>query len=239
MLIIPAIDIIDNKVVRLSEGDYNKSTVYENTPVQQAEKYYQHGFKWIHIVDLLASKSGKINVTEIISAIKKSCNIKIEFGGGIRSLFDVDRMFEAGIDKIILGSISINNKIEFEKIVNKYGEGKIITAVDVKDEYIAIKGWTEKSSIHIYEHIKYCMMLGLKSFLCTDISKDGLLKGPNFKLYEKLQNEFSDINMIASGGISCIDDIIKLKKMKMYAAVVGRAIYENKINLKELAEIAD
>lgn len=239
MLIIPAIDIIDNKVVRLSEGDYNKSTVYENTPLKQAEKYSQLGFKWIHIVDLLASKSGEINVVETISSIKNKYNIKIEFGGGIRSLNDVDKMFEAGIDKVILGSISINDKIEFEKIVNKYGEEKTITAVDVKDEFVAIKGWTEKSSIHISEHINYCKNLGLKTFLCTDISKDGLLKGPNYKLYEKLSKKFKDINFIASGGISCIDDIIKLKEMKMYAAVVGRAIYENKINLKELAEIAD
>jgi len=183
MLIIPAIDIIDNKVVRLSEGDYNKSTVYNNTPLQQAETYSQYGFEWIHIVDLLGSKSGEINVVEILSSIKKKCEIKIEFGGGIRTSNDADKMFKAGIDKVILGSISLNNKIEFEKIVIKYGEEKIITAVDVKDEFIAIKGWTEKSSIHIYEHIKYCMSLGLKTFLCTDISKDGLLKGPNYKLY--------------------------------------------------------
>lgn len=239
MLIIPAIDIINNKVVRLSEGDYNKTTVYENTPVNQAQIYSQYGFEWIHIVDLLASKSGGINIAEIILSIKNLCNIKIEFGGGIRTLKDVDKLFEIGIDKVILGSISINNKSEFEKIVNKYGEEKIITAVDVSNEFVAIKGWTEKSLVHIYEHINYCISLGLKTFLCTDISKDGLLKGPNFNLYKKLQNEFNNINIIASGGISCTDDIIKLNEMQMHAAVIGRAIYENKINLKELAELAD
>ena len=239
MLIIPAIDIIDNKVVRLSEGDYNQSTIYENTPVQQAGLYDNLSFEWVHIIDLLASKSGEINVDSIISKIKSTCKIKIEFGGGIRSLKDVDRMMKAGIDRVILGSISVNNKPEFGKIVNKYGDEKIITAVDVKDEYIAIKGWTEKSSVHISEHINYCKKLGLKTFLCTDISKDGLLKGPSFGLYEKLQNEFPDINLIASGGISGIKDIQKLSSMNMYAAVVGRAIYENKINLKELAEFAD
>ena len=145
MLIIPAIDIIDNKVVRLAEGDYNKSTVYENTPLKQAEIYNQHGFKWIHIVDLLGSKSGEI-----------------------------------------LGSISINNKEEFEQIVKKHGDEKIITAIDVKDEYIAIKGWTEKSTTHVSEHLKYCSSLGLKTFLCTDISKDGLLKGTSNQVYKKL-----------------------------------------------------
>ena len=238
MLIIPAIDIIDNKVVRLSEGDYNKSTTYENTPAQQAGLYSSLGFEWVHIVDLMASKSGEINVADIIPDIKNKNKIKIEFGGGIRSLQDVDKMMEAGIDKVILGSISINNKTEFEKIVNKYGDEKIVTAVDVKDEYIAIKGWTEKSSVHINEHIKYCKNLGLRTFLCTDISKDGLLKGPSYDLYENLQNEFPDVNLIASGGVSNIDDIKKLISMDMYAAVVGRAIYENKINLKELAELA-
>jgi len=239
MLIIPAIDIIDNKIVRLSKGEYDSATVYNATPLVQAKNFELHGFKWVHIVDLMASKSGKINVYEIISAIKKSCNIKIEFGGGIRSISDVDKIIETRIDKVILGSISINNKIEFEKIVNKYGDEKIITAVDVKDEFVAIKGWTEKSAISIYEHISYCKNLGLKTFLCTDISKDGLLKGPNYELYKKLQNEFTDINLIASGGISGIDDILKLKEMKLYAAVIGRAIYENKISLEELAGLAD
>lgn len=239
MLIIPAIDIIDNKVVRLSEGDYNRSTNYENTPAQQADIYSQYGFEWVHIVDLLASKSGSINVTEIITQIKNSNKIKIEFGGGIRNLNDVDTMMKAGIDKVILGSISVNNKDEFENIVAKYGSEKIITAVDVKDELIAVKGWTENSNVHIKDHIKYCADLGLNTFLCTDISKDGLLQGPSFDLYERLQNNFPDINIVASGGISSMEDIYKLKKMKLYSAVVGRAIYENKINLKELAEVAD
>lgn len=238
MLIIPAIDIIDNKIVRLSKGEYNSATVYNATPLEQAKNYELYGFQWVHIVDLMGSKSGEINVAGIISEIKKNCKIKIEFGGGIRSLQDVDKMMEAGIDKVILGSISVNNKTEFEKIINKYGGEKIITAVDVKDEYIAIKGWTEKSSIHISDHIKYCKSLGLKTFLCTDISKDGLLKGPSYDLYEKLQYEFPGSNLIASGGVSSIDDIKKLTEMNMYAAVVGRAIYENKINLKELAELA-
>ena len=239
MLIIPAIDIIDNKVVRLAEGDYNKSTVYENTPLKQAEIYNQHGFKWIHIVDLLGSKSGEINVLETISSIKSNSNVKIEFGGGVRSIYDVDKIIAAGVDKVILGSISINNKEEFEQIVKKHGDEKIITAIDVKDEYIAIKGWTEKSTTHVSEHLKYCSSLGLKTFLCTDISKDGLLKGTSNQLYKKLLIDFKNINLIASGGVSNISDIKQLKKMNMYAVVVGRAIYENKIDLKELAKFAD
>lgn len=239
MLIIPAIDIIDNKVVRLSEGDYNQSTIYENSPVEQAQVYSDLGFNWVHIVDLMGSKSGEINVAGIISEIKNRCDIKIEFGGGIRNLNDVDKLINLGIDRVILGSISINSKPDFEKIAEKYGSEKVITAVDVKDEFIAIKGWTEKSEIHISEHIKYCKTVGLNTFLCTDISKDGLLKGPSYNLYEKLLHEFPNDNLIASGGVSDISDIKKLSEMKMHAVVVGRAIYENKINLKELAEFVD
>ena len=234
MLIIPAIDIIDKKVVRLSKGDYNKSTVYSQSPVDQAKIYDDFGFDWLHIVDLMGSKEGKFNITDIISEIKKKTDLKVESGGGIRSLDDVDKLISVGVDKIVIGSISVNNRDEFEKIVSKFGSREIITAVDAKDEFIAVQGWTEKSRIHINDHIKYCIDLGLDTFLCTDISKDGMLKGPSFDLYKKLTSEFDNAKLIASGGISCMDDLLELENFKMYAVVVGKAIYENKINLKDL-----
>lgn len=239
MLVIPAIDIIDNKVVRLEKGEYDSSKEYGIDLFSQVEQYSKNGFNHIHIIDLVASKSGNISITDLIRAIKEAYNVKIQFGGGIRSGEKVRELFEFGVDKIIVGSLSINNKSEFEKIIKENDPEKIIAAVDVKGDEIFIKGWTENSNIKLNEHIEYCSKLGVKEYLCTDINKDGMLQGPNFDMYQKLMNDFPGLNFIASGGISEIDDIKRLGKMHMYAAVIGKAIYENKIELKELAEFAD
>ncbi len=239
MLVIPAIDIIDNKVVRLEKGEYESSKEYGIDLFGQIEHYQKNGFKRIHVIDLMASKSGKINIANVIKAVKEIYDVQIQFGGGIRSAEKVKELFDIVVDKIIVGSLSINNKNEFEKILKENDPSKIIVAVDVKGDEIFIKGWTENSNIRLNDHIDYCSKLGVTEFLCTDINKDGMLQGPNFYLYKKLMKDFPELKFIASGGISNLADIEKLDQMKMYATVVGKAIYENKIELKELAKFAD
>ena len=238
MLIIPAIDIIDGKVVRLSKGSFESVVDYAKTPLEQAKIYGDHGFEWIHIVDLSGSKEGKINTVEILNEIKEETDLKIEFGGGIRSKDDVMLLNNNDVDGIIIGSLSVTDKNEFESIFNDIETDKIIIAADVLDYKIRIKGWTEDSMIHLFDHIDYCLSLGIDNFLCTDISVDGMLTGPNLTLYNEILNRYKSIKLTASGGISNIDDILELKKHPFRGAVVGKAIYENKINLKELSEIA-
>ena len=237
MLIIPAIDLYENKIVRLRKGNFNRVTFYEQTPLAQAKEFERHGFEWLHIVDLLGSKTGTISVEGIIRDVKKETKLKIEFGGGIRNSQMVSQLFEFGIDKIILGSISVKNKIEFETIVKNFPPQNFIIAVDALDEMLAVSGWTEATAISIYEHIEYCLQFGLTHFLCTDISKDGMLTGTNIKLYKNILTRFPNINLIASGGIKDLDDVKKVRDINPYGVVIGKAIYENKIDLKELAEL--
>jgi len=237
MLIIPAIDLYENKIVRLRKGDFNQVTFYDHTPLAQAKEFARYGFEWIHMVDLLGSKMGTISVEEVIRIVKEETNLKIEFGGGVRNSQMVSQLFEIGIDKIILGSISVNNKSEFEAIVKCFPPQNFIIAVDALDEKLAVSGWTESTTISIYEQMEYCLQFGLTHFLCTDISKDGMLTGTNIDLYKKILAHFPTINLIASGGIKDLDDVKKVKEINPYGVVIGKAIYENKIDLRELAEI--
>jgi len=236
-LIIPAIDLYENKIVRLRKGDFNQVTFYDHTPLAQAKEFARYGFEWIHMVDLLGSKMGTISVEEVIRIVKEETNLKIEFGGGVRNSQMVSQLFDIGIDKIILGSISVNNKIEFENIVKNFPPQNFIVAVDARDEKLAVSGWTESTTISIYEQMEYCLQFGLTHFLCTDISKDGMLTGTNIDLYKKILAHFPTINLIASGGIKDLDDVKKVKEINPYGVVIGKAIYENKIDLRELAEI--
>lgn len=237
MKIIPAIDILDNKLVRLQKGDYESSKIYSDNPVDVAKSFDEAGFEWLHIVDLSGSKSGKISTNNLLKEIKNQTRLKIQFGGGIRKLEDAKQLISY-VDKIIIGSLSVTNKNEFKKIISEIGEQKIICAVDVKDEKVMIKGWTVDSELTLQNHIDYCSSVGIKTFLVTDISRDGMLSGPNINLYEKLKANYPALNFIASGGVSGLADLINLKKINPYAVVVGKAIYENKITLKELKEIA-
>ncbi|MGK9477286.1 1-(5-phosphoribosyl)-5-[(5-phosphoribosylamino)methylideneamino]imidazole-4-carboxamide isomerase [Melioribacter sp. OK-6-Me] len=237
MLIIPAIDILNNKVARLTKGDFDKAKYYDTTPLAIARKYEEAGFQWLHIVDLGATLDKKINVLPIIREIKNYTGIKVEFGGGIRNLSQVEEVFKAGADRIVIGSLSIRDKNTFERIVELYGAEKIVVALDSYNEKIFIKGWTEDSGVSIYEHINYCKELGINIFLCTDISRDGTLTGSNTQLYRKIMEYNSDIKLIASGGIGSIHDVLMLSQLNVYAVVVGKAIYENKINIKDLAKI--
>ncbi len=234
MLAIPAIDIYDGKVVRLLKGDFNQVKIYNDNPVETAKVYAQNLFPWIHIVDLSASVNGNITVKNILKELKDSTKLKIQFGGGIKSYEQAKSIIENGIDRIIIGSMSVSNKSEFEKTINDFGSEKIVAAIDVENEMVLIKGWTQNSNISLWDHIDYCLSIGVKYFLCTDITKDGTLRGPSTEFYMKISERFPHVNLIASGGIGSINDLTELEKINMYACVVGKAIYENKIKLEEL-----
>lgn len=238
MKIIPAIDILDGKLVRLEKGDYNNQKIYYENPFEAAKIFFDHDFKLIHVVDLSGSKEGRITVLNLLNKMKSQFQIKIQFGGGIRSVHDAMQLIDAGIDKIIIGSISVSNKPEFEKIIQKIGTERIIAAIDSEDEMIKIKGWTEISKLNLFDHIEYCFSAGVKSFLCTDIKKDGTLEGPNTKLYKKILTAFPAAKILASGGVSELDDLYKLRSLNLHAVVIGKAIYENKIKLEDLKNFA-
>lgn len=238
MLIIPAIDVYENKVVRLHKGDFNQITVYADSAVEQAKLFYSYGFKRLHVVDLLGSKNGDVNIKETIKRIKNETGFELQFGGGIRSASTAKELVNLGVDKVILGSVSIKNEDELKRILDIVPSSNVIIAADVEGEYIAVRGWTEKSGVNIYKHIERCLNLDITCFLCTDISKDGTLEGTNMELYKNIMIKFPEANVIASGGVKNITEIKKLQEINLYAAVTGKAIYEKKIDLKELAELA-
>lgn len=238
MLIIPAIDILDGKLVRLEKGNYNSGKVYSDDPFSVASLFDEIGFDLIHIVDLSGSKQGKIQTIDLLKKIKSNLGIKIQFGGGIRSADDAKLLLEIQVDFLVIGSLSIINPEEYEKIISLTGSDKIVNAIDSENELVRIKGWTENSQISVYDHIEFCFSKGTTKFLCTDITKDGMLSGPNLSLYKKIKELFPQINLTASGGISSLSDVLELKEINIYVAVIGKAIYENKIDLKELKKIA-
>jgi len=238
MLIIPAIDIYQNKIVRLSRGSFDFITFYKNSPLRQAKIFESLGFTVLHIVDLLGSKTGKFTELETVKRIAAETKLKIEFGGGVRDVKTASEIFNAGVEFAIIGSLAVKNKKEFELIVESNSPGKIVAAIDSKNEKIAVYGWTEDTSTTIYEHIDYCLSLGIKNFLCTDISKDGTLQGTNINLYKKILKKYPGIKLIASGGIKNISDVQEVKKIDPYALIVGKAIYDELINLEELAAVA-
>jgi len=237
MLIIPAVDILNNRVVRLTQGDYQQVTTYDYSPLELAQRYERLGFEWMHLVDLEAAKTGSINTLPILKEIKQKTGLKLQFGGGVRNTNQVNELIENGVDRIIIGSLAIENRNEFENIVSSNDASRFVVAIDANNERILTKGWTENSGGPIYDHIDYCTNRYINTFLCTDVSKDGTLSGPNAPLYSKIMERHPDINLIASGGISSLHDIIMLQSLNLYAAVVGKAIYENKIKLEDLASI--
>jgi phosphoribosylformimino-5-aminoimidazole carboxamide ribotide isomerase len=239
MLVIPAIDIIDNKVVRLSEGKYETKKIYGDSPTEQAAYFKGLGFKRIHIIDLIGSKDGNLNVKDILKIISSGLKMEIQFGGGIRTYEDAAGLLSLGVNKLILGSLPLNDWRLFELLLEQFGTEKFIIAADSQNGEIKYKGWTENSGINLFEYIEKCARLGIDEFLCTDISLDGMNMGPAFDLYGKLIEQFEGLNLIASGGLRNLSDIEKLDKIGAYAAVVGKAIYEGNIKEEELKKIAD
>jgi phosphoribosylformimino-5-aminoimidazole carboxamide ribotide isomerase len=238
LLIIPAIDIYNKKTVRLSKGNYNDITYYPLSPLEQAKRFAQLGFKRIHIVDLLGSASGEVTIIDILKSIKDETGVEIEFGGGIRSEAVVQTLKSVGIGRIIIGSLAVKDKPLFESILQSHAPSLFIISADVNNKQIAVHGWTETTSISLNQHIDYCLSVGIDQFLCTDISRDGMLQGTNTELYIELMKDFKDIKLIASGGIKNIENVLALKQLNIYGTIVGKAIYENTIDLEELSTLA-
>ncbi len=235
MIIIPAIDIFEDKVVRLTKGNFENVTYYKNSPLKQAQFFESLGFKLVHIVDLIGSKSGKFGALEIVREIKKKTSLKVEFGGGIRDVKTMTEALDAGVDYCIIGSLAVKNKKEFELIIDKFSPAKIISAVDVKEEYVQVCGWTEDTSISVFSHIDYCSPLGIERFLCTDVTRDGMLTGLNNELYKKIINKYPSIKLLVSGGVRNKADVEELKTINPFGVIIGKAIYEGKIKLEEMS----
>jgi phosphoribosylformimino-5-aminoimidazole carboxamide ribotide isomerase len=231
--IIPAIDIIDGKCVRLSQGDYSKKTIYNENPLEVAKMFESAGIKHLHLVDLDGAKQKRIVNHKVLHEICTKTKLNVDFGGGVQSNEMIEMAFENGANQITGGSIAVINPDLVASWLEKYGQEKIILGADAKNESIAVSGWEEDSKLSIYSFVNKWVQKGVKYCISTDVAKDGMLQGPSFEIYEKLQNENPELNIIASGGISCIEDIDKLNEMCIYGVIVGKAIYEGRIDLKQ------
>ncbi len=237
MFIFPAIDLYEGKAVRLLRGEYDKMTVYSENPIEIARDFEECGATNIHIVDLEGAKTGETPNIDIIRQIARETSLSVEVGGGIRSMEVVDRYIDAGISRVILGTAAVNDEAFLSEAVKKYGD-KIAVGVDIKDGFVAIKGWTEKSQYTCMDFCKKMENLGVKTLICTDISKDGAMQGTNRELYRELSEKF-DMQIIASGGVTDIEDIKALSKLNLFGAIIGKAYYTKAISLKEAIEVAE
>ncbi len=237
MNIFPAIDLVNGCAVRLYKGDYNQMTVYSEHPEEIAVDFENCGAKFLHLVDLEGAKDGTTPNIETVRKIRNACNLFIEIGGGIRNMETVETYLKAGVDRVILGTAAVKDEAFLKAAVNKYGE-KIAVGVDIKDGFVAIKGWTEKSEFDGFEFCEKMQKIGVRTIICTDISKDGAMKGTNRELYKALSEKLS-INITASGGVSTIEDVKALADMGLYGAIIGKAYYTGAINLKEALEVAE
>ena len=236
MLIYPAIDLYGGKAVRLYKGDYAQMTVYNEDPVAVARDFQASGASCIHLVDLEGAKSGTTPNLETVCAIKKETGLFCEIGGGIRSMEVVSRYLDAGLDRVILGTAAVTDPAFLQAAVAKYGE-KIAVGIDIKDGFVAIRGWTEKSEKDAPEFAAQMQNLGVKTLICTDISKDGAMEGANHGLYKTLSERFG-MQIIASGGVSSMEDVKRLAAMDLHGAIIGKAYYTGAIKLKEAIEVA-
>ncbi len=236
MRIIPAIDIIDGKCVRLSKGDYDTKKIYNENPLEIAKEFEDHGIQYVHIVDLDGAKSNHIVNHKILELIAAKTNLKIDFGGGLKTDEDLKIAFECGANQITGGSIAVKNPNDFKSWIHKYGTEKIILGADVKNEKIAISGWQEESNKELMPFIKEYQEEGISYVICTDISKDGMLQGPSFELYKKIIKNIKNCKLIASGGVSGYSELYKLAEIGCEGTIIGKAIYENRISLKQLED---
>lgn len=236
MDIIPAIDIIDGKCVRLSKGDFKRKTVYRASPMEMARELQDAGIKRLHLVDLDGAKAKKVINLKVLRDISRKTNLEVDFGGGVQSREDLLKVFEAGAKQVTGGSIAVNNPDLFEGWLNEFGSEKIILGADVANGKIAISGWQEQSNWTIEDFLDYYLRKGVRQVICTDVSKDGLLQGPAVGLYRKLAKAYPELSIIASGGVGVLQDLKDLTSTGVAGAIVGKAIYEGKITLKELSE---
>ena len=234
--IIPAIDILDGKCVRLSKGEYASKKIYSEKPLEVAKAFEDHGLKRLHVVDLDGAKSNHIVNYHTLYEIASNTSLTIDFGGGIKGDADLHIAFDNGASMVTLGSIAVRNPETLLEWIRYYGADRIILGADVKNQKIAINGWEEESEVELNAFLKHYTENGIKQVLCTDINRDGLLQGPSIELYQKLLEEFPGLYLMASGGVSSLDDIYQLEESKVSAVVLGKAIYERKISLKELEQ---
>ena len=236
MNIFPAIDLFNGKAVRLLKGDYQKMTVYSENPLEVAKDFENSGAEFLHIVDLEGAKTGDTPNIGTIEKIVKNTSLFTEIGGGIRTLETVEKYVNIGVKRVILGTAAVNDEEFLISAVKKYGE-KIAVGIDIKDGFVAIKGWTDLSKFTPFEFCEKMQNIGVKTVICTDVSKDGAMQGTNVDLYKEMSEKF-DINIIASGGVSSIDDIKRLKNLEIYGAIIGKAYYTKAISLAEAIEVA-
>jgi phosphoribosylformimino-5-aminoimidazole carboxamide ribotide isomerase len=234
MTIIPAIDIIDGKCVRLTKGDYNQKTIYNKDPLEVAMQFENAGIKRLHLVDLDGAKAGVVKNWKVLEKIATKTKLVIDFSGGISTQESLEITFNSGAAFAAVGSIAVRDELTFTGWLSAFGADRFILGADVKNEKIVIKGWTETTSINLFDFIGNYKLKGVKQFFCTDINKDGLLQGPATSLYKKIMNQHPSIDLIASGGVTTIKDIEELRESGCYGAIIGKAIYENRITLNEL-----
>ena len=236
MLIFPAIDLYDGKAVRLLKGDYSKMTVYSDNASEIANDFKNQGAQCLHLVDLEGAKDGTTPNISTVERIMKDCSLFTEIGGGIRNIETIKKYLEIGVDRVILGTAAVSDERFLIEAVQKFGD-KIAVGADIKDGCAAIKGWTEKSQYSCFEFCEKMQNIGVKTLICTDISKDGAMLGTNYELYKELSDKF-DMNITASGGVSSIDDVKSLAGLNLYGAIIGKAYYTGAISLKEAIEVA-
>ena len=236
MLIFSAIDIVDGKAVRLFKGDYAQMTVYNNDPVSVAKDFENAGAKWVHLVDLEGAKSGMTPNLDTICKIVSETSLSVEVGGGIRSLDTVAKYLDAGVNRVILGTAAVKDPDFLKEALRLYGD-RIAVGIDLKEGMVAIKGWTEVSEENAFDFCRKMQAMGVKTIICTDISKDGAMQGTNLSLYRELSEAF-DLQIIASGGVSSLEDVKNLAEMKLYGAIIGKAYYTKAIDLKVAIEVS-
>ncbi len=236
--IIPAIDLIDGKCVRLKQGDYTQKTIYNENPLEVAKMFEDAGIRYLHLVDLDGAKAGKVINWDVIENITNKTQLKVDFGGGVKTTETFKNLINAGVYKINVGSLAVYEPKLFSSWIQDFGDAVILSA-DVKEEKIAVNGWETDSELDIFEMLENYISKGLKQVVCTDISKDGMLKGPSIALYEKIMDLFQDLKLVASGGVAHIEDVEILNEMELDGVIIGKALYENRISLKQLEAYVD
>ncbi len=234
MHIIPAIDLIEGKAVRLTQGDYSQKTIYNANPLEVAKEFEGAGLTRLHLVDLDGAKAKKVINYKVLERITSQTSLHVDFGGGVQSDEDLKIVFESGARQVTGGSIAVKNPELFESWLGRFGGEKMILGADAKNERIAVSGWEEGTELWVYDFVKKWEEKGVKYIISTDVAKDGLLQGPSFDLYKKLQEQSPELNVIASGGVSNMDDLTQLADMNVYGVIVGKAIYEGRVSLSDL-----
>lgn len=233
MKIIPAIDLVDGKCVRLTQGDFNKKKIYRDNPVEVAKEFESADLEYLHLIDLDGAKKGEVVNWKVIREILDKTVLKVDFGGGVKTTEEVEQLLDLGINRINIGSIAVREPEKFKSWMREYDPENFILSADVRGDNVQINGWQEGTNICLYDLIAQYEPV-LKYMACTDIGTDGMLSGPNFGLYKKLINRFPDLKVIASGGVSSIEDLIQLKYIKVDSVIIGKALYEGRIKLEEL-----